>query len=78
MQKNRKLAALLLAGVVLILGHSLWCLMQGKFQEAMIMAPVLIIVYIFGVARQDRPGNGLQDRNTPQDPSSEAEPKDQE
>jgi hypothetical protein len=78
MQKNRKLAALLLAGVVLVLGHSLWCLMQGKFQEAMVMAPVLIIVYIFGVARHDPTGNGLQDRNTPQDLSSEAEPKDQE
>lgn len=78
MLQNRKLAALLLAGVVLILGHSLWCLMQGKFQEAMVMAPVLIIVYIFGVARHDRSEDKLQDPNTPQDPSPEAEPKDQE
>jgi len=78
MLKNRKLAALLLAGVVLILGHSLWCLMQGKFQEAMVMAPVLIIAYIFGVARRDHSDTGIQDRNTPHDHPPDTEPKDQE
>ncbi|MCF8109292.1 MAG: hypothetical protein K9J81_09895 [Desulfohalobiaceae bacterium] len=78
MLQNRKLAALLLAGVVLVLGHSLWCLMQGKFQEAMVMAPVLVVAYVFGVARHDRPEDGRHDRNTPQDRPPGADPKDQE
>ncbi len=78
MLKNKKLAAVLLAGVVLVLGHSLLCLMQGKFQEAMIMAPVLVIVYIFGTARRERPETELQDQEDPQPHSLEAKQKDHE
>ena len=52
MPKNKAIATILLVGMVVILGHSLYCLMQGKFQEAMIMAPVLVLAYVFGLAKR--------------------------
>lgn len=53
MTKNRTLALLLLALVLIILGHSVFCLFQGKLQQAMIMTPLLILVYVFVIAKRD-------------------------
>lgn len=50
---KRPLALLMLFLVLIILGHSVISLFQGKFQQAMIMAPLLIVVYIFGLAKND-------------------------
>ncbi|MCF8039138.1 MAG: hypothetical protein K9K79_07465 [Desulfohalobiaceae bacterium] len=53
MIKNRPLALLMLFLVLIILGHSVISLFQGKFQQAMIMTPLLIIIYVFGLAKKD-------------------------
>lgn len=75
MIKNKFLAFLLLAAVVLVLGHSLYCLIQGKFQEAMIMTPVLVIAYIFGVARKSSLEQEIPDE---QKSSSDSPPKERD
>ncbi len=65
MVKNRPLALLMLFLVLIILGHSVVCLFQGKFQQAMVMSPLLIIVYVFGLARKDEPESDSNPREAP-------------
>ena len=64
MIKNRPLALLMLFLVLIILGHSVISLFQGKFQQAMVMTPLLIIIYVFGLAKKDAPAPD-QDRAKP-------------
>ncbi|MCF8106044.1 MAG: hypothetical protein K9K64_11210 [Desulfohalobiaceae bacterium] len=68
MIRKRPLALLMLFLVLIILGHSVISLFQGKFQQAMIMAPLLIVVYIFGLAKND---DHDPDPNHREDPPSE-------
>ncbi|HMB31431.1 MAG TPA: hypothetical protein VKN82_06385 [Desulfohalobiaceae bacterium] len=52
--KKRIGAVIVLVIVVLILGHSIICFFQGKFSQGMALFPVLLVGYVFGVARRKR------------------------
>lgn len=52
--KKRIGAIIVLVIVVLILGHSIICFFQGKFSQGMTLFPVLLVGYVFGVARRKR------------------------
>ncbi len=53
---NRFLAIISLIFVFLVLGHSVYCLFQGKFEQAMFMVPFFMVLYVFVIARRKRHG----------------------
>lgn len=53
MNIGRPTAAILLILVLLILAHSAYSLFQGNFRQASVMLPLLILFYVFGIARRD-------------------------
>jgi hypothetical protein len=67
--KQRIGAIIVLVIVVLILGHSIVCFFQGKFAQAMTLFPLLLVGYVFGVARGRKPESWEQERqrNDPED-----------
>jgi len=52
MNISKPAATVLLIFVVLILAHSAYSLFQGNFRQATFMLPLLVVFYVFGIARQ--------------------------
>jgi len=59
---KRPVAAVLLVLMLLVLGHSVFAMYQGRFQESTIMLPVLIVCYVFFVARR-KPEEEVKERS---------------
>jgi hypothetical protein len=71
---KRPIAAALLVLMLLVLGHSVFAMYKGRFQESTVMLPVLIVCYVFFVARrkpeeerQERPDDEAEDLEGPSD-----------
>ncbi len=57
---KRSVAAVLLLLVLLVLGHSVFAMYQGRLEESMVMLPVLLVCWVFFVARR-KPEEGIQE-----------------
>ncbi|MFW6415380.1 MAG: hypothetical protein ACOCZ2_03595 [Thermodesulfobacteriota bacterium] len=52
MQLTKPAAYILLLFLIAIIAHSTISLFQGKFVQATVMAPFLVVVYVFAVGRK--------------------------
>lgn len=55
MKLTKPVAYILLILLIAIIIHSTVSLFQGKFVQAFAMAPFLVVVYVFAVARKNEP-----------------------
>ena len=60
MELRRVGSLILLVVVLIILGHSVVSLYQGRFKQGMIMFPMLAIIYVFGQAAHSRDRRELE------------------
>lgn len=67
--KQRIGAVIVLVCVVLILIYSVVCFFQGQFSQGMTLFPLLLVGYVFGVARVRKPNSFKQneDKNNRED-----------
>ncbi len=67
--KQRIGAVIVLVCVVLILVYSIVCFFQGRFSQGMTLFPLLLVGYVFGVARVRKPDSFKQngDKNNTED-----------
>ncbi len=60
MEPRRVGSLILLVVMVIVLGHSVFSLSQGRFKQGMIMFPMLAIIYVFGHAARSRDRRELE------------------
>jgi len=60
MEPKRVGSLILLIVIVIVLGHSVFSLSQGRFKQGMIMFPILAIIYVFGHAARSRDRRELE------------------
>jgi hypothetical protein len=60
MEPRRVGSLILLIVIVIVLGHSVFSLSQGRFKQGMIMFPMLAIIYVFGQAARSRDRRDLE------------------
>ena len=53
MQLTKPAAYILLVFLIAVIAHSTISLFQGKFVQATVMAPFLVVVYVFAVGRKN-------------------------
>jgi hypothetical protein len=74
MEPRRVGSLILLIVILIVLGHSVLSLSQGRFRQGMIMFPVLAIIYVFGHAARSRDRRELELFNQQQDDRTESDP----
>ncbi len=73
MQLTKPAAYILLVFLIAVIAHSTISLFQGKFVQATVMAPFLVVVYVFAVGRKNTytQEDEIEDEGTEEDNDQE-------